>query len=120
MLEDLAELGFSLAIDDFGTGYSSLTYLKEFPFHVLKIDRSFVKDAPQSVQDKAIVTTIIHLAHSLGMMVVAEGVETMEQYKLLRGLGCNEIQGFLFAKPVATDALPSEYQKAVSKWSEIK
>lgn len=120
MLEELAEIGFSLAIDDFGTGYSSLSYLKEFPFNTLKIDRSFVKDAPQSVQDKAIVTTIIHLAHSLGMTVVAEGVETLEQFQLLKSLGCNEIQGFLFAKPVSNNEIGEEYQKAMDKWHQIE
>lgn len=120
MLEDLSEIGFSLALDDFGTGYSSLTYLKEFPFNTLKIDRSFVKDSPHNLQDKAIVTTIIHLAHSLGMTVVAEGVETIEQFELLKSLECNEIQGFLFAKPVAKSDVHGEYEKATDTWGQIK
>lgn len=120
MLEDLSKIGFSLALDDFGTGYSSLTYLKEFPFNTLKIDRSFVKDSPQNKQDQAIVTTIIHLAHSLGMTVVAEGVETVEQFELLKRLGCNEIQGFLFAKPVAKTDIRGEYEKATTMWGQIK
>ena len=100
VLGRLRRLGVSLLMDDFGTGYSSLSYLHSFPFDVLKIDRSFVgrmKDGDQAFQ---IVRTIIDLARVLGMDVVAEGVETCEQYRLLRQLGCRFGQGFLFAKPM--------------------
>ncbi len=100
VLSSLRRLGVSLLMDDFGTGYSSLSYLHSFPFDVLKIDRSFVgrmKDGDQAFQ---IVRTIIDLARVLGMDVVAEGIETCEQYRLLRRLGCRFGQGFLFARPM--------------------
>jgi EAL domain-containing protein (putative c-di-GMP-specific phosphodiesterase class I) len=103
VLRSLRRLGVSLLMDDFGTGYSSLSYLHSFPFDVLKIDRSFVgriKDGDQAFQ---IVRTIIDLARVLGMDVVAEGIETCEQYRLLRKLGCRFGQGFLFARPMMAD-----------------
>ncbi len=103
VLRSLRRLGVSLLMDDFGTGYSSLSYLHSFPFDVLKIDRSFVgrmKDGDQAFQ---IVRTIIDLARALGMDVVAEGIETCEQYRLLCRLGCRFGQGFLFARPMIAD-----------------
>jgi diguanylate cyclase (GGDEF)-like protein/PAS domain S-box-containing protein len=100
-LDKLKALGVKLSIDDFGTGYSSLAYLKSFPIHTLKIDRSFVCDMERNRADQAIAKTIVTLAHSLGMRVVAEGVETSEQLELLRSFGSDCIQGFLFSRPLA-------------------
>jgi len=96
-------MGIRVAIDDFGTGYSSLSYLAKLPVDTLKIDRSFVVDMTAGPDGLSLVTTIIKLAHSLKLNVVAEGVETGEQQRLLRLLGCNEMQGYLFSKPVPVD-----------------
>lgn len=103
VLSSLRRLGISLLMDDFGTGYSSLNYLHSFPFDVLKIDRSFVDRMTDGDQPLQIVRTIIELARVLGMDVVAEGIETREQYRLLRQLGCRYGQGFLFARPMAAE-----------------
>lgn len=100
VLAGLRTLGVSLLMDDFGTGYSSLNYLHAFPFDVLKIDRSFVARMTQGEQPRQIVRTIIDLARALGMDVVGEGIETHEQYRLLRQMGCRYGQGFLFARPM--------------------
>jgi diguanylate cyclase (GGDEF)-like protein len=100
ILAELNHLGIALSMDDFGTGYSSLSYLKQFPFNTLKIDRSFIKDLHSSAQDIAIVKTIITLGQGLNLNVVAEGVETEELKSLLKKLGCEYIQGYLFSKPL--------------------
>jgi EAL domain-containing protein (putative c-di-GMP-specific phosphodiesterase class I) len=105
VLGTLRRLGISLLMDDFGTGYSSLNYLHSFPFDVLKIDRSFVSRMTEGDQPLQIVRTIIELARVLGMDVVAEGIETCEQYRLLRQLGCRFGQGFLFARPLSAEAI---------------
>ncbi len=101
----MKKLGIKLAIDDFGTGYSSLSQLKRFPIDTLKIDRAFVRDIPQSAYDTAITKAVVSLGKGLGVRVVAEGVETAEQYRFLRENGCDEMQGFYFSKPCHPDAL---------------
>ncbi|MGA3262991.1 MAG: EAL domain-containing protein [Terracidiphilus sp.] len=105
VLSSLRKLGVSLLMDDFGTGYSSLNHLHSYPFDVLKIDRSFVGRMTDGDQPLQIVRTIIELARVLGMDVVAEGIETHEQYRLLRQLSCRFGQGFLFARPMNAEAV---------------
>jgi diguanylate cyclase (GGDEF)-like protein len=100
-LQKLHNMGVSLAIDDFGTGYSSLSYLKLFPINDLKIDRSFVFNITTDSTDAAIALSVIVLAHSMNLNVVAEGVETMEQLEVLRKQGCDIVQGFLFSRPIS-------------------
>ncbi len=102
-LRALRQRGARISIDDFGTGYSSLNYLKRFPIDKLKIDRSFVQGIPDDVDNTAITTAIIALGHSLKLKVVAEGVETVTQLNFLRSLDCDEIQGYLFSKPLPVD-----------------
>jgi diguanylate cyclase (GGDEF)-like protein/PAS domain S-box-containing protein len=99
-LAELRRLGVRLSIDDFGTGYSSLAYIKKFPINTLKIDRSFVRDIADDQTDQAIAKTIITLAHSLGMRVVAEGVETQAQLAMLDSFGVDNIQGYVFSRPL--------------------
>ena len=102
-LHKLRDLGATIAIDDFGTGHSSLAYLKSFPIDRLKIDQSFVKDAPDDKTDQEIIVSIVKLAHSLNMDVIAEGAEEKEHIDLLGALGCDEVQGYYVAKPMPAD-----------------
>jgi diguanylate cyclase (GGDEF)-like protein len=113
-LEALCALGVSLALDDFGTGYSSLSYLQKFPFSQIKIDRAFVASLGTAGNAGAIIQSIVTLGHALGMKVLAEGVETDEQRVLLRLAGCDEMQGFLFAKPRPADAIDKVVARAAA------
>ena len=100
VLDAIQSRGIRLAIDDFGTGYSSMSLMKQFPIDTIKIDRSFVRDLPQDSEDQAIAQAIIGMGKALGMTVVAEGVETVEQQAFLRSNRCDEMQGYLFSRPV--------------------
>ncbi|SEN86939.1 diguanylate cyclase/phosphodiesterase with PAS/PAC sensor(s) [Duganella sp. CF517] len=104
MMNNLHERGIRMSIDDFGTGYSSLSHLKKFKVYKLKIDKSFVRDISTDAEDKAIVSAIINMARSLGLKTIAEGVETAEQLEFLQQQHCNEMQGYLFSKPVPEQA----------------
>ena len=106
LLQTMRGHGVEIAVDDFGTGYSSLAYIARLPIHDLKIDRSFVVDITESVDSLTIVRTIISLAHALRLTVVAEGVETDEQAALMLELGCDQMQGYLFSRPVPPDEVP--------------
>jgi EAL domain-containing protein (putative c-di-GMP-specific phosphodiesterase class I) len=109
ILHTIRELGIRVAIDDFGTGFSSLGYLAKLPIDTLKIDRMFVNEMTEDSQGLSLVSTIINLAHSLKLKVVAEGVETEQHAALLRLLKCDEMQGYLFSKPVPRDILEAKF-----------
>ena len=109
ILDSLKNLGLSIAVDDFGTGYSSLNYLKQFPIDVLKIDRTFVDGLPSGEQDAQIARAIIAMAHSLNLAVIAEGVETHEQLDFLREHGCDEVQGYLFGRPMPANRFEVQF-----------
>lgn len=104
-LRQLAARGVRIALDDFGTGYSALGYLRKLPIHTLKVDRSFIRDVPGNVDDGRVVSALIAIARSMDMEVTAEGVETPEQLDFLVAHDCREVQGFLFARPLASEAL---------------
>ncbi len=103
ILTCLKNLDIDIAMDDFGTGYSSLSYLRTYPFNTLKIDRSFINDMTEDPADRELVNAIIAMAHVLGLKVVAEGVETEEQFAYLVERGCDLAQGYLFSKPVSSE-----------------
>ena len=111
ILDSLKNLGLSIAVDDFGTGYSSLNYLKQFPIDVLKIDRTFVDGLPSGEQDAQIARAIIAMAHSLNLAVIAEGVETQEQLDFLREHGCDEVQGYLFGRPMPARQFEAQFRQ---------
>ncbi len=104
-LDELHRMGVRLALDDFGTGHSALSYLKDYPFDVLKIDRAFIRNLMDKAEDRGVVRAIIAMGRSLGLEVVAEGVETLAQLAFLQAEGCRLIQGFLFSRPVSSDAI---------------
>jgi EAL domain-containing protein (putative c-di-GMP-specific phosphodiesterase class I) len=104
-LNHLRELGVRIAMDDFGTGYSSLSYLRSFPFDKIKIDRSFIRGIGEKGECVAIVEAIATLGAALGMTITAEGVETVEQFLLVRDHGCTEVQGYFFGRPRPVDEL---------------
>jgi diguanylate cyclase (GGDEF)-like protein len=110
-LNHLRTLGVRIAMDDFGTGYSSLSYLRAFPFDKIKIDRSFIKDLGEKGDCSAIVKAITGLGAALGMTTTAEGVETIEQYRMVRDHGCTEVQGYFFGRPCPVDELRERFQK---------
>ena len=101
ILKELKDMGINLSIDDFGTGYSSLSYLRRFPIDTLKIDQSFISNLSEETStNSTIANIVIDLGHRLGMKVIAEGVETDEQLKLLRKYACDKIQGYVISEPV--------------------
>jgi PAS domain S-box-containing protein/diguanylate cyclase (GGDEF)-like protein len=110
-LKAIREMGVGIYVDDFGTGYSSLSYLARLPISALKIDRSFISNMTTSTHDHSIVSTIISLAHSLNLSVVAEGVETEQQFAMLKAFGCDEVQGYLFSRPVPAGELATLLRK---------
>jgi diguanylate cyclase (GGDEF)-like protein len=118
-LKKLKELGVYLAIDDFGTGYSSLRYLQQMPIDLLKIDQSFVRwigsDTEEDTKARALLKTIAMLGQNLGMKIIAEGVETLEQLAYLRGIGCEEVQGYLFSRPRSVEDLETFLTESLSK-----
>jgi len=105
-LDALKAIGVRLAVDDFGTGYASLSYLKRLPVDCLKIDRSLVKGVGYETEDTAVIRAVAGLAHSLGITVTAEGIETQDQLVQLRAVGCDQGQGYYFARPVSGDRVP--------------
>jgi diguanylate cyclase (GGDEF)-like protein/PAS domain S-box-containing protein len=122
VFDELAKLrtaGVEISIDDFGTGYSSLQYLRDLPATRLKIDRAFVSRIEESTADRAIISTITHLAHALDMRVIAEGVENKSQYALLRAAGCDEIQGYLIGHPLSVEQLYDLFRTGDAKYEAV-
>ena len=103
IFNELSTMGVKLSLDDFGTGYSALSYLKKYPFNTLKIDRAFIKDIIIDEEDAALTKAIISMAHSLGLKVIGEGIETQEQLDFLRGENCDQFQGYYFSKPLSSE-----------------
>ena len=118
VLHHLRDLGVAIVLDDFGTGYSSLSYLRMFPFDKIKIDRSFVNEMTTRADCAAIVCAVIGMAKSLNVITTAEGVETEEQYSLLRATGCTQVQGYLFSPAVPASKL--EFTRAANGRDEAK
>ena len=115
VLRDLNSMGLRLAVDDFGTGYSSLNHLKMFPASTVKIDRTFVAGLGRDRTDEAIVAAVLGVAASLGLSTVGEGVETQQQHDLLKQMGCELGQGYLFGKAMSREALYGTYGEKVTR-----
>jgi EAL domain-containing protein (putative c-di-GMP-specific phosphodiesterase class I) len=111
-LADMCAMGLQVSLDDFGTGYSALSYLQRYDFDFIKIDQSFVRDLTAGSKNLSLCNAIIHMAHELGMKVIAEGIETSNQFDLLKAAGCDYGQGYLFAKPLPSNALMSFAKQA--------
>lgn len=109
ILSELKEMNMVISVDDFGTGYSSLSYIKSYPIDIIKIDKSFIQEMDCDQRNQAIAKTIIHLAHSLGLTVIAEGVERLEHVSILKKENCEKAQGFLFSRPVPFDVIENQY-----------
>jgi diguanylate cyclase (GGDEF)-like protein/PAS domain S-box-containing protein len=109
ILNEARNMGFGLSIDDFGTGYSSLSYLRQFPVNNLKIDQSFIRNLPYNQADGQITRTIVAMANNLGLGVIAEGVETLEQRQFLEEIGCYKVQGYMYSYPVSADAMAQDF-----------
>jgi EAL domain-containing protein (putative c-di-GMP-specific phosphodiesterase class I) len=118
-LASVTKLGVRLALDDFGTGYSSLNYLRRYPVHTVKLDRSFLDEVPQNDPAGALVESVITMAHTLGKRVTAEGVETAEQLDFLRARGCDSAQGFYLARPMSAAALSEILESRRPGGSEV-
>jgi EAL domain-containing protein (putative c-di-GMP-specific phosphodiesterase class I) len=110
-MEQLQQMGVGLAMDDFGTGHSSLNYVSVLPITLIKIDRSFVQKCVQRKTDAAVLSAIVTMGHALGLKVLAEGVETEEQARVLQAQGCDEVQGYLYSRPVAAEQLLAMLRK---------
>lgn len=115
-VENIKDLGVRISIDDFGTSYSSLYYLKDLPVDELKIDRSFISTIDANFNDKKIVEMIIMLSHQLNLTTVAEGIETKEQFDILKQINCDRVQGFLFSKPIPINKVAPEYEKYLNRF----
>jgi EAL domain-containing protein (putative c-di-GMP-specific phosphodiesterase class I) len=113
----LRDLNVGISIDDFGTGYSSLSYLKRFPVTTLKIDRSFVSDVVTNSADAGIVRAVVAMAHGLKLNVIAEGVETKEQFAYLRENGCDALQGYWFSRPLTIESVDRLLEEELDRWS---
>jgi EAL domain-containing protein (putative c-di-GMP-specific phosphodiesterase class I) len=123
ILAKIKSMGVRLAIDDFGTGYSSLAQIKNFPIDTLKVDRSFIRNIPKDTEYRAITEAIIAMGKTLGLNVVAEGVETVEQMNFLKEHSCDEMQGFYFSKPIMPEQFADLLRKHVPflpEWETVK
>jgi len=119
VLGEIREQGVSIAVDDFGTGYCSLSYIAKLPVTALKIDRAFILGMTEGPEGMAIVSSIIALAHALRLKVVAEGVETEEQARLLRLLGCDEVQGYLYSRPLPAAGIDDLLRVGILRPSKV-
>jgi EAL domain-containing protein (putative c-di-GMP-specific phosphodiesterase class I) len=118
LINTLAQMGVEVALDDFGTGYSSLSYLRRFRLGCLKVDRSFVSGAHSNTDDQSIVRAVIALGKTLDMKIVAEGVETLEQANFLRQVGCDDAQGYFYARPVGAARIPALVQEIPQRFRD--
>jgi diguanylate cyclase (GGDEF)-like protein len=116
LLQEVSDRGITIAIDDFGTGYSSLSVLKSLPIDILKIDQSFINNIENDVNDSIIVSAIINMGHALGLLIVAEGIETVQQLEIIKKLDCDEYQGYLYSKPLS----PQDLEKHVSEFDVLE